>query len=155
MKKDLPAGLKIALQTTGTFLLGFIPFYAVFDPYWVAIALGREFVFPNIVGAFVGAIFIAAPLFLPYFFIIGNFAILKTRFTKKKSKRVFIYFLALSPFLIFNLLAYLLVAGDWTGPEYFLGNHVLFLLGLFFIILPSTGAFIYFNERYYKQCQGE
>jgi len=159
MKKSLKKRMKVGFWTTLIFLLGFVCFYIVFDQFWLSVVFPYNYKntsFPDIQGAFLAGLIIATPLFLPYFVLAGVFTTSKicTRHHNELS-RFYVELFGLTPFMLFNLFCFLFVASDWVGPEYILGNHVLFLLGLFFIVLPSTGAFIYFNERYYKQCQGE
>ena len=141
--------MKIAWWITVAFSLGFIPFYAVCDPFWFAVITNRPPIFPNVVGALIGVVLVS-PFFFTYFFIAVSFAILMTRFTQNKIKRILSYFVMLAPFLVFNLFAYSLVVKiteGWVEME----NYILFFLGVILIILPTIVAFISFCEKHYSQ----
>ncbi len=151
MKKILTPEMKIAGWITVAFSLGFIPFYAVCDPFWFAVITNRAPIFPNVIGALIG-VALVSPFFFTYFFIAVNFAILMTRFTQNKIKRILLYFVTLAPFLGFNLFAYTFVTESvegWARVE----NYILFFLGVILIILPTIVAFVFFCEKHYCQTQ--
>ena len=151
---------KVGIKTARIIVFFLVPFSTIFELFWVTPAfygyrsyykIETTTIIINILLSY----FMVAVLYFIHFIILAVVVTNIISKISKKRKRVLIEILSLFPFTTFHFFCFLLIASDWVGSEYILGNHVLFSLGLFLIILPSTGAFIYFNERYYKQCQGE
>lgn len=140
--------LWIGLWSTGGLMLGFIPFFAVFEPYWLTAILGHDSTFPNIAGGIVAAVIIIFPLFLPYFVVAGVFSMVTAYTWHEKYGRILMYLLALLPFFLFNFLIYIFLAenvAEWVEIE----GYKLFILGVIFIILPTVASFIFICEKYY------